>query len=256
MSSEITIKENIVLIITFILRSAAMKALILTLLVAAATAVPVPEPDNGPVEVIVNGVPEGHALDIDEIISIDVQKKVDGEIVAVDNPLHPFSSAGIIEAAIAAEANRPVPEPVIVEPEIIVNPEIIPDPIILLPAEPIIPRPVPESGNVPDPIVLPTLPVEPELIIPRPVPEPSVVPDSLIPRPVPDPVDPDVIVLPDDFTPSEVLPAPSGIIFNNGVVDVTVNGPTDYNIMGTLKNWFNVVVNYITNGTQASHQVI
>lgn len=226
-----------------------MKVLILTLLVAVATAVPVPEHDSGPVEVIVNGVPEGHGLDIENIISVDVQKQIDGQIVAVENALHPFSTAGIIEAAIAAEANEPVvTDPVVVQPEPVL-PEVIPPPVVLpeIPDPVVIPPPVvlpeiPEPEVVPPPAVLPEIP-EPEVI-----PEPIILPDPPGPEVV-GPVDPDIIVLPDEFTP-EVLPSPSGIIYNDGVVDITVNGPSDYNIMGTLKNWFAVVVNYITNGTQ------
>ncbi|XP_026320883.1 repetitive proline-rich cell wall protein 1-like [Hyposmocoma kahamanoa] len=240
-----------------------MKALILTVLLAAATAVPVPEPNSDPVEVIVNGVPKGHGLDVDNILRIDVQKQIDGEIVAVDNPLHPFSTAGIIEAAIAAEANKPVvPDPVIVQPES-VPPEIIPQPIVLpeIVGPAIIPKPVilPEPIQ-PEvvPVVLPE-PVKPEVVpesvvLPQPVkpvvlPEPVVLPPSPGPEVV-SPVDPDIIVLPDEFTPTEVLPVPSGVIYNDGIVDVTVNGPSDYNIMGTLQNWFDVIVNYLTNGTQ------
>lgn len=222
-----------------------MKHLILAVLIAAATAVPVPEHDSGPVEVIVNGVPEGHGLDIENIITLDVQKQIDGEIVAAENALHPFSTAGIIEAAIAAEANEPiVTDPVIIQPEPVL-PEVIPPEVI--PPAVVLPE-ITEPEVIPPPIVLPEIP-EPEVI-----PDPIILPEPVGPQPpgpeVISPVDPDIIVLPDEFTPSEVLPVPSGIIYNDGVVDVTVNGPTDYNIMGTLKDWFDVVINYITNGTQ------
>lgn len=246
-----------------------MKTLILALLVAAATAVPVPEHDSGPVEVIVNGVPEGQGLDINNIVSIDVQKQINGETVAVENALHPFSTAGIIEAAIAAEATNPVvPDPVIVQPEI-VSPEIIPEPVVL--PEPLEPAVIPQPIVLPEPI-LPELSVRPvPIVLPEPIlpeinvhPEPIILPEPLDPQIVPEPVvlppppgpevvspvDPDIIVLPDEFTPGEALPSPSGIIYNDGIVDITVNGPSDYNIMGTLKSWFNVIINYITNGTQ------
>lgn len=241
-----------------------MKALLLALVVAVATAVPVPEHDSGPVEVIVNGVPEGHGLDVDNIVTIDVQKQIDGETVAVNNALHPFSTAGLIEAAIAAEATKPVvPDPVIVQPESIL-PEIIPQPIVLpevvgpeyIPEPVILPEPV-HPEVIAEPVILPE-PIHPEvipepIILPEPV-QPEIVPEPVIlpPPPGPEvvsPVDPDVIVLPDE--PTEVLPVPSGIIYNDGVVDITVSGPTDYNVMGTLKKWFDVVINYITDGTQS-----
>ncbi|XP_013196452.2 magnetosome-associated protein MamJ [Amyelois transitella] len=254
-----------------------MKFLLLTLFVAFVASAPVEDAGN-PVEVVVNGLPEGQALDIGDIVDIKLKEHVDGQVAASTDLLHPFSAAGIAEAVAAAEVeahpvqvvenaeNEVDPVQVIeteVEPiqtlPIVIENEVAPSPIVVpLPIAPEV-VPGPETSPVlpevaPEPIILPEAPVAPEV-----VPSPIVLPELVAPEVVPSPV-----VIPEPVVPevpdiSESLPAPAqqfGEIYNDGAVQVTVNGPEDAGIMSTLQSWLNVVMNYFNNGAQTTQQIV
>ncbi|CAH0590142.1 unnamed protein product [Chrysodeixis includens] len=287
-----------------------MKVLLLALFVAAVAAVPLPEDASDAVQMIVNGVPEGQALDVDHILDIKLQEHADGQLVAASNPLHPYTAVGIAEAAAALEANSAnsdvapegvvlpapaapevVPSPVVlpapVAPEVNpapvvlpapAAPEVVPSPVVLPapvapevnPAPVVLPAPVaPEV--VPSPVVLPA-PVAPE-VNPAPVVLPAPVAPEVVPAPVvlPPPVAPEVVpvpspvVLPAPVAPevviAEELPAPApqfpeGEVYNDGLVQVQVNGPEDAGVLATLSSWMSMVINYFNNGAATSQQIV
>ncbi|XP_063894376.1 uncharacterized protein LOC126055560 [Helicoverpa armigera] len=256
-----------------------MRVLLLTLFVAAVTAVPIPE-DSGSdaVEMIVNGLPEGAALDVSEIVDIKLNEHADGEIVAATNLLHPYTAVGIAEAtAAAADAAAAVPsevnvvdssEPLISSPESVVLPspavpEVVPESVVLpSPALPevIVPEPVvmpaPATPEVvPEPVVLPS-PAVPE-VVPEPIVLPApAVPEVVIPEPVV--VIPEPVVLPSPVKPEvvdhEQLPVPipqvSADLFNDGLVQVQYNGP-EPGMLATVQSWFNMIINYFNDSSDS-----
>ncbi|XP_072942980.1 uncharacterized protein [Epargyreus clarus] len=209
-----------------------MKVFLLALFVAAAVAAPAPleEEIGEPVELIVNGVAEGEPLELGDVLDLKVKEHADGQVVSSTNLLHPLTAAGLAEAAAAAEQDKPLPEIV----------EINPVPIEL--PEPVQPVPAPEAVVLPEPAL-------PEII-----PEPIDLPVPALPELSP-PVLPEV-----DLTPAEVLPVPvpqlpTGEVFNDGVVQVTVNAG-DPGVLSTIQSWFNMVLNYFNDGTQTTHQIV
>lgn len=258
-----------------------MKFLVLALFVAAAVAAPVPEDDNSDaVDLIVNGVPEGAALELGGIVDMHLKEHVNGQLVASTNLLHPFTAAGLAEAA---EQNKPSPIQIVENPES--DQQILPDGIQLPgPAEPdFIPAPIvmpsPETPEViPEAIVMPD-PVAPEVIpeaivLPEPV-APEVIPEAIVmPEPITPDVIPEAIVMPESIPPMvipevpepipepnpEPIPEPSAQgpeeIYNDGLVQVQVNAPQDSGMFSTLQDWFSLVVNYISNGIQTSQQIV
>ncbi|XP_075981237.1 uncharacterized protein LOC142979895 [Anticarsia gemmatalis] len=231
-----------------------MKLLLLSLFVAAVAAVPIPDDDAGAVEMIVNGVPDGEALEIGDIVDIKLKEHTDGNVVATDL-LHPFTAVGIAEAAAAAAAEESiVPEPILPEP---VLPEVVPEPIVL--PEPVLPEIVPEPVILPEPVLPEALPesvVLPEPALPEVVPEPIVLPEPVAPEVVIPPATPEIVI-------PEPVPSPSaqfGEVYNDGVVSVTVNAPQaeDEGMLATLQSWLNMVINYFSEDTQTqtSHQIV
>ncbi|XP_063366718.1 magnetosome-associated protein MamJ-like [Cydia amplana] len=244
-----------------------MKLLLLTLFVAVGFATPIPtDPSGDAVEVVVNGLAEGEALDIGHIVDVKVKEIVDGEVAAVANALHPFTAQGLAEAAIAAEAEQAAAVPEIAEPvapevpEVVVlpepgTPEVVPEPVVI--PEPAVPE------VIPDPVVLPE-PATPEV-----APEPVVLPEPAAPEVVPAPIE-----LPEPAAPEvapEVAPEPvaveelpevadtpqvNGEIFNNGVVSITVNTPEDAGVVATLSSWVSMMVNYVHSGIAYTQQLI
>ncbi|CAH0590141.1 unnamed protein product [Chrysodeixis includens] len=257
-----------------------MKVLLLALFVAAVAAVPLPEDASDAVQMIVNGVPEGQALDVDHILDIKLQEHADGQLVAASNPLHPYTAVGIAEAAAALEANSAnsdvAPEGVVLPapaaPEVVPSPVVLPAPVApeVNPAPVVLPAPAaPEV--VPSPVVLPA-PVAPE-VNPAPVVLPAPVAPEVVPAPVvlPPPVAPEVVpvpspvVLPAPVAPevviAEELPAPApqfpeGEVYNDGLVQVQVNGPEDAGVLATLSSWMSMVINYFNNGAATSQQIV
>lgn len=240
-----------------------MKFLILALFVAVAAAVPLD--DNGPVELIVNGLPEGQPLEISNIVDIKLQEHSDGAVVAT-NVLHPLTASGIAEAAAAEIAANPVevPEAVILpapaQPEI---EQVIPEAVVL-------PAPAkPEVVIAPEAVVLPA-PAQPEVVIsPEAVFLPAFVQSDLdVPAPValpspavPEVVIPEAIVLPEVSTPEVIAPVPAqlpaGEVFNDGNVQVQVNvNSQETGYLSTIQGWFSMVVNYFNDGVQNSQQVV
>ncbi|XP_037873758.1 magnetosome-associated protein MamJ [Bombyx mori] len=219
-----------------------MKFFILALFVAAATTAPL-DGNTGAFEVIVNGVPEGEALEIGHIVGIKLKEHVDNQLVANSDPLHPFTAASLAEAAAAAaeEAglepiNPGEPEPIVIpEPVLPVRPP-HPDPIVL--PEPVFPV-EPSEPVVPVEPSEPVIPVEPE-----PIDNPSV--DPVVPEPV----------LPVEELPLPAPQVPNGEIFNDGVVQVTLNAPEDAGVFATVQTWFNLFVNYFSGGVQTSQQIV
>ncbi|XP_061721073.1 calphotin-like [Cydia pomonella] len=244
-----------------------MKLLLLTLFVAVGFANPIPtDPYGDAVEVVVNGLAEGEALDIGHIVDVKVKEIVDGEVAAVANALHPFTAQGLAEAAAAAEAEQAAAVPEITEP---VAPE-VPE-VIVLP-EPGSPEVVPEPVVIPEPAVPEVIPapiVLPEPATPEVAPEPIVLPEPAAPEVIPDP-----IVLPEPAAPEvapEIAPEPvavvelpevadtpqvNGEIFNNGVVSITVNTPEDTGVIATLSSWVSMMVNYVHSGITYTQQLI
>lgn len=254
-----------------------MKLILLALFVGVAFAAPTPleDPSGEPVEVIVNGLADGEALEIGHIVDVKVKEVVDGEVAAASNPLHPFTAQGMAEIAeaeaaaaaeaeIAAEAEdvavidlpiapevpEPVPEiPAIVLPEP-AEPIVVPEPIEL--PEPVAPVVVPEPIELPEPAAPVVVPEPIEL--PEPA-EPVVVPEPIV---LPEPVAPEIVVP----EPAEEVPAPvpapqlDGEIFNDGTVSLTVNGPQDPSMYDTLSSWVNLVLNYVNSGVQYTQQLI
>ncbi|XP_047996914.1 periaxin-like [Leguminivora glycinivorella] len=252
-----------------------MKLLLLTLFVAVGFANPIPtDPSGDAVEVVVNGLAEGEALEIGHIVDVKVKEIVDGEVAAVSNALHPFTAQGLAEAAAIAEAEQAaavpaIPEVIVPEPIVIpepVQPEVIPAPIVLPePSVPevVLPEPAVPEVIVPEPIVLPE-PAVPEVIVP----EPIVLPEPAVPEVVPEP-----IIIPEPAVPEVVVPEPepvavvdlpevadapqvNGEVFNNGIVSITVNTPEDAGVMATLSSWVSMMVNYVHSGIAYTQQLI
>nr|XP_049701228.1 nematocyst expressed protein 3-like [Helicoverpa armigera] len=240
-----------------------MRVLLLALFVAAVTAVPIPE-DSGSdaVEMIVNGLPEGAALEVSEIVDIKLNEHADGEVVAATNLLHPYTAVGIAEATAAAAAAAPSEvnvvdssEPLISSPESVVLPspalpEVVPESVVL-------PSPALPEVIVPEPVVMPA-PATPEV-----VPEPVVLPSPAVPEVVPEP-----IVLPAPAVPEVVIPEPvkpevvdheqlpvpipqvSADLFNDGLVQVQYNGP-EPGMLATVQSWFNMIINYFNDSSDS-----
>ncbi|XP_013163198.1 PREDICTED: calphotin-like [Papilio xuthus] len=144
-----------------------------------------------------------------------------------------------------------VPAPEVPDPEGSLLPEspepspevVIPGPIIL--PMPVLPevQPEPEAVN-PGPIVLP-MPVLPEV-----QPEPEVV----VPGPIVNPMPVLPVVQPEQV--EEQTPQnPNGEIFNDGNVQVIVNGPEQPGVLSSIQSWFQMFLNYFSNGVQTSQQI-
>ncbi|XP_013136990.1 PREDICTED: actin cytoskeleton-regulatory complex protein PAN1-like [Papilio polytes] len=225
-----------------------MKVFIFGLLLAFANASPLPldEEVDGPVEFIVNGVPEGEALEIGHILDIQLNKHADGQVVASSDLLYPLTAQGLADIALAQEntPERPdvegLPLPELLEP----SPEVVvPGPIVL--PMPVLPEVQPEPEVVPGPIIVP-MPVLPEEQA-----EPEVVPGPIV---LPMPVLP--IVQPEPEVVEESVPQiPNGEIFNDGNVQVIVNGPEQPSVLSSIQSWFQMVLNYFSNGVQTSQQI-
>ncbi|CAG5029580.1 unnamed protein product [Parnassius apollo] len=210
-----------------------MKLFLVGLFVALASTSPLPlDEENGePVELIVNGVPEGEPLEIGDIVDIKLKNHVDGQLASVSDLLYPLTAQGLAEtaAAAAAEENIPVlPEPV---------PEVVPMPVLL--PEPVLPEVV-----APEPVVLPE-PVLPEATLPEPV----------LPEYVPQPAVSEVENNPEiiEETAPEI---PNGEIFNDGNVQVSVNVPDETGVFTTIQTWLQLFLNYFNNGVQTTQQII
>lgn len=209
-----------------------MKLFLLALTLALTTAKSLPADGNfEPVELIVNGVPDGEALEIGDIVDIKLKHHVDGQIASVSDLLYPLTAQGIADA-VAAEAENESDAQLPVVPEPAPLPEL--EPVIL--PQPILP------GVVPEPVELPT----PEL----PVIQPG--PDTIVPPP--GPVPPLEVV--DELEVVEVPQIPNGEIFNDGNVQITVNTPNESGIIPTLQNWLQIFLNYFNNGVQTNQQIV
>lgn len=236
-----------------------MKVLLLILFVAAVSALPIPEDGSDAVEMIVNGVPEGEALDISHIVDIKLKEHVEGEVVAATNLLHPYTAVGIAEAAAAAAVNVVEDSKTdivllpVVFPEAAESESVVPEAVVL-------PSPIAPEVVAPEPVVLPS-PVVPEVVVPEPVVLPSpTVPEVVLPEPIvlPSPAVPEVV--PEVVVQPEEVPNPApqyNDLYNDGLVQVSVNGPEEPSILSTLQSWFNMVINYFNNGAQtSSHQIV
>uniref|UniRef100_A0A2A4J215 DUF4794 domain-containing protein n=1 Tax=Heliothis virescens TaxID=7102 RepID=A0A2A4J215_HELVI len=250
-----------------------MKVLLLALFVAAVTAVPIPE-DSGSdaVELIVNGLPEGAALEVSDIVDIKLKEHADGEVVAATNLLHPYTAVGIAEAAAAAAAAAPSEvnvvdssEPLVASPEPVVLPspalpEVVPESVVLpspllpevvVPESVVLPSPALPEVVVPEPVVLPS-PAVPEVVVPEPIVLPSpAVPEVVIPESVVPPT-PEVVV--DQEQLPVAIPQVSGDLFNDGLVQVQYNGP-EPSMLSTLQSWFSMVINYFNDSSEAAPSV-
>lgn len=235
-----------------------MKFLILTLFVAVATAAPL-EDDNGPVELIVNGVPEGQPIDLSSVVDIKVKEHEDGHVVAATNLLHPYTAVGIAEATAAAAAANPGPVSVV---------EVSESESIIIPVPVVLPSPVAPEVVLPEPVVLPS-PVAPEVVLPEPVVLPSPVAPEVVPEPVvlPSPVAPEVVisapepvVLPSPVAPEIIQSVPASVangeIFSDGTVSVSVSTPQEAGVLSSIQSWFSLVLNYFNDGAQTTHQVV
>ncbi|KAI5642901.1 hypothetical protein NE865_04940 [Phthorimaea operculella] len=181
-----------------------MKLFLLAFFVAAAFALPIPDDEaDGNIEVIVNGVPEGAALDIAHIVDIQANEKVNGQVVAQSNVLEPFSPEAVAEAVAAAEAAAAAEAP---EPAFVPRPVPVAETPILEPA--FVPRPVPvaEQPAIPEPIALPA--PAPVVVVPEPV---------ALPEPAPAVVIPESVAMPEAAAPVVVAPVGSGDAGYDGV---------------------------------------
>lgn len=233
-----------------------MKFFVLALFVALAYSAPAEESADA-VEVVVNGLAEGEPLEIGDVLGVKVKEIVDGQIIASNDPLFPMSAQGIADAAAAAQPDLvnvveegPTPVEVIpvmpVLPEVpSILPDLVPEAIIALPAF------VPEHVAVPELIVpnpeAEVIAIHPELIIPNPEPEAIVVPELIIPEGLPETV---------QHLPEHVDVSPNGEIFNDGIVQVTVNTPEDAGVFASVQSWFNMVINYFNGPEQTTHQIV
>lgn len=185
-----------------------MKLFVFALFVAAAAAAPIDD-SNGPVELIVHGVPDGHTLELGEIVNIEVKEHSDGEVIAT-NLLHPLTAVGIAEAAAAAIAEASEPE--VSLPESVVLPAPV-APEVVFPEAVVLPAPAQPEVVIPEAVVLPA-PAQPEVVVPVPVVLPSPVQPEVagpeagtFPGPaVPDFIFPEAVVLPSPPQPEVVVP--------------------------------------------------
>ncbi|GBP90170.1 hypothetical protein EVAR_67991_1 [Eumeta japonica] len=225
-----------------------MKFLLLTLFLAAVNTAPL-EDSQDPVEVIVNGVAEGEPLEIAHIVDIQLKEVVDGEVANTNDLLYPLTAQGIAEAAAAAEAEAVELEAIETKPELIETP-VAEMPVVILPLPIELPEAPAAEVSLPESIALPE-PAAPEVVEPSPVEQPS--PEIVFPEPeAPE-------VLPPMETP--VLPEPqphpaTGEVYNDGLVQVTINTPQDQGVVATLQSWVSMVINYFTGGVQTTQHVI
>ncbi|KOB73039.1 Uncharacterized protein OBRU01_11341 [Operophtera brumata] len=249
-----------------------MKLFVFALFVVAATAAAPLDDSNGPVELIVNGVPDGQPLDIGDIVDIKLKEHSAGEVSAT-NLLHPFTAVGIAEAAAAAVVETPIavvlpeaPEPEVTFPESVVLPAPA-QPEVTFPEAVVLPAPAQPEVTIPEAVVLPA-PAQPEVTIPEAVVLPAPAqPEVVFPESValPSPAQPEV-VLPSPAVPeveiAESVPAstaqfPTGEVYNDGNVQVTVNAPQEAGVMSTIQGWFNMVITYFNDdGVQTTQQII
>ncbi|KAJ0174017.1 hypothetical protein K1T71_010163 [Dendrolimus kikuchii] len=236
-----------------------MKILLLALFIAVSTANPIPDDEGGPVDVVVNGVAEGEPLEISDIVDIHVNQHVDGVLTSAMNVLHPYSAAGIAEAAAEAAAldiDTTAPEPVLMLLPAAPDVAIVPEPVVM--PSPATPEVV---AIVPEPVIMPS-PAVPEVVAI--VPEPVVMPPPAIPEVV---VEPEPVVMPEAVQPevmpepAEKLPVPApqipqGEVYNDGTVQVSINTPQGEGVIATLQSWLNVVLNYFSNDVQSTQQIL
>lgn len=237
-----------------------MKFLVLALLVAAATAAPL-DAGSDPVELIVNGVSEGHPLEISDIVDITLNEHADGEVVAQSNLLYPLTAIGLAEAAAAAAAQESKPE------------ENTPESVAVIDATPDVPavEVAPETPSVVDaspvvpetPIVVDASPESPTVVDASPViPETPAVVDVAPEVPAVVDVVPEAPVSPVEVVEVEAIPEPAaqealnGEIYNDGMVQVQVNYPQEAGVIGTLKSWVSLALNYFQSGVPTSQQII
>ena len=191
-----------------------MKAIFVAVFVVAVSTAPLPENASGSdaVEMIVNGVPHGAALEVGDLVDITLKKHADGAVVATDL-LHPYSAAGMAEAAAAAAS-------------IVPNVASIGDDDMKQFARHLQIKP----------ILLPSSVVEPEHPIPV-IPEPIVMPPPAVPE---------VAGQPEQLPVA--APQMNGQMYSDpsGHVQVQYNGPEEPGMLATLQDWFQVVVNYFS----------
>ncbi|XP_026763136.2 magnetosome-associated protein MamJ-like [Galleria mellonella] len=217
-----------------------MKVFVLALLAVTAFAAPIDQDVAEPVELIVNGVPEGEPLEIGDIVGIKLKEHVNQELVSSTDLLYPLTAEGLAEAA-AAEPQPVDPvqivdeaDPVqVVEPE----PESVPPPIVL--PEPVLPEENPSS-----------IAVHPVLVIPDHILNPI----DLDPLPIAPP-EPEVVETPVEVLPVPAPQVPDGEIYNDGLVQVTLNAPEESGVLATLQSWLSLAINYFSNGVQTTQQI-
>nr|XP_026495439.1 protein TsetseEP-like [Vanessa tameamea]XP_026495440.1 protein TsetseEP-like [Vanessa tameamea] len=119
---------------------------------------------------------------------------------------------------------------------------------VLLPA-PVLPEVKP--GPEPSPVLLPA-PVLPD-VKPEPEPSPVLLPAPVLPVIIPDPepIEEPIIV----EEPESVPQIPTGEIYNDGTVQVTLNAP-EQGYLASLQSWFTMVLNYISNGITTTQQIV
>lgn len=241
-----------------------MKLLLFALFIAAAGAAPL-DASGDPVELIVNGVPEGQPLELSGIVDITVKEHAGGEVVAQSNLLHPLTAVGLAEAAVAAaaaaeaavvEANLEIPAVVEANPETPAVVEASPEAPNVVEANPEIPAVVEASPEGPtvaetNPESVPVVEIAPI----TPVEMPAVVdaPDATQLESV-SPVEAvEAEAIPN---PAAQIQNPSGEVYNDGMVQVQVNYPEEEGLIGTLSSWLSVALNYIQNGISTTQQII
>lgn len=202
-----------------------MKLLLLALFVGLLSAAPLKDEKDEPVEVIVNGLAEGEPLEIGDVLGVEVNEHIDGQVIASNNPLFPFTAEGLAAAA---------PE----QPE---EEIVIPSPVV--PEIPALPEPVPEDIQAPI-LVIPE-DLTPEVVAP---------PGPVIIHPLPEkpaqPGHPEI-----DIEIAEPVEEPNGEVFNNGVVQVQVNAE-EPGMLSSIQSWFSMVVNYFNGPEQTTQQII
>ncbi|KOB51872.1 Uncharacterized protein OBRU01_26991, partial [Operophtera brumata] len=230
-----------------------MKLFVFALFVAAATAAPLDD-SNGPVELIVNGVPDGQPLEIGDIVDIKLKEHSAGEVSAT-NLLHPFTAVGIAEAAAAAVVEAPIavvlpeaPEPEVTFPEAVVLPAPA-QPEVTIPEAVVLPAPAQPEVTTPEAVVLPA-PAQPEVVFPESVALPSPAEPEVV---LPSPAVPEVEIA--EPVPASTAQFPTGEVYNDGNVQVTVNAPQEAGVMSTIQGWFNMVITYFNDdGVQTTQQ--
>lgn len=221
-----------------------MKLLLVTLLAVLASAASLENED--PVEVVVNGLEEGQALNLGGVLDVKVKEHIDGEIVASNDPLHPFTAEGLAEIAANNPENIVDISPVL--PEIPQFPE-VPE---IIEIQPVLPGPS-------APIVVPE-PSEPIVVVPE-IPAPEVTPELAQPEiPESQPIVDLPIIAPEIVKPEEPIAQPeaqipNGEVYNDGFVQVSVNAEEE-GVLSTLQSWFGMVVNYFNGPEATSHQIV